>query len=192
MEQLTQQKELLEADDTRLRTLQEQLRATTSANGSDLQDKIKLLQSELDTERCEVAKRRTGSLDQDLSLVQEVVACTPDWQPLAQMMTSALESWGELINSWLNAAALLAQQSIGVQGQETARCEVSVRMSSIVLDAARAIEGLESVEALERLQGNEGLPDSETLLRVRVVGVTPRLFGVTDGKAVLYRGAHHG
>ncbi len=142
--------------------------------------------------RCEVAKRRTGSLDQDLSLVQEVVACTPDWQPLAQMMTSALESWGELINSWLNAAALLAQQSIGVQGQETARCEVSVRMSSIVLDAARAIEGLESVEALERLQGNEGLPDSETLLRVRVVGVTPRLFGVTDGKAVLYRGAHHG
>ena len=119
MEQLTQQKELLEADDTRLRTLQEQLRATTSANGSDLQDKIKLLQSELDTERCEVAKRRTGSLDQHLSLVQEVVACMPDWQPLAQMMTSALESWGELVNSWLNAAALLAQQSIGVQGQET-------------------------------------------------------------------------
>ena len=119
LEQLTQQKELLEADDTRLRTLQEQLRATTSANGSDLQDKIKLLQSELDTERCEVAKRRTGSLDQHLSLVQEVVACMPDWQPLAQMMTSALESWGELVNSWLNTAALLAQQSIGVQGQET-------------------------------------------------------------------------
>ena len=63
-------------------------------------------------------------------------------------------------------------------------------MSSIVLDAARAIEGLESVEALERLEGRNGLPDSETLVRVRVVGVTPKLFGVTDGKAVLYRGAH--
>ena len=89
--------------------------------------------------RCKVAKRRTGSLDQHLSLVQEVVACTPDWQPLAQMMTSAIESWGELVNSWLNAAALLAQQSIGVQGQETALCEVSVPMSSIVLDAAQPL-----------------------------------------------------
>jgi len=96
--------------------------------------------------RCEVVRQRTGT-QQDLSLVQEVVACTPDWQPLALIMTSALESWGELINSWLNAAALLAQQSIGIQGQETARCDASVRMSSIILDAARAIEGLESVEA---------------------------------------------
>ncbi len=142
--------------------------------------------------RCEVVSRRTGMMTQDLSRVQEVVACTPDWQPLAMMMTSALESWGELINSWLNAAALLAWQSIGSAGQETARCEASVRMSSIVLDAARAIEGLESVETLERLQGKGGLPDSETLLRVRVVGVTPCLFGVTDGKAVLYLGAHDG
>jgi hypothetical protein len=58
-------------------------------------------------------------------------------------------------------------------------------MSGIVLDAARAIEGLESVEALERLQGKRGLPDSETLLRVRVVGITPRLFGVTDGKTTV-------
>ena len=33
-------------------------------------------------------------------------------------MTSVIESWGELINSWLNAAELLMQQSIGVQGQE--------------------------------------------------------------------------
>ena len=31
---------------------------------------------------------------------------------------SVIESWGELINSWLNSAELLAQQSIGVQGQE--------------------------------------------------------------------------
>jgi hypothetical protein len=142
--------------------------------------------------RCEVAKRQSGSKLQDFSLVQETVACTPDWQPLAEIMTSALESWGELLNSWSNAAALLAQQSIGVESQKSARCQESVRMSNIVLDAARAIEGLESVEALERLQGNAGLPDSETLLRVRVVGVTPRLFGVTDGKAVLYRGAHDG
>jgi hypothetical protein len=142
--------------------------------------------------RCEVAKSQSGSKLQDFSLVQETVACTPDWQPLAEIMTSALESWGELLNSWSNAAALLAQQSIGVESQKSARCQESVRMSNIVLDAARAIEGLESVEALERLQGNAGLPDSETLLRVRVVGVTPRLFGVTDGKAVLYRGAHDG
>ena len=64
-------------------------------------------------------------------------------------------------------------------------------MNSIVLDAASVIKGLESVEALERLQGNGGLPDSETLLRMRVVGVTLRLFGVTDGKAVLYLRQHN-
>ena len=58
--------------------------------------------------RCEVDRLRTGTLTQDLSLVQEVVACMQDWQPLAMIMTSALESWGELIKSWLNAAALLA------------------------------------------------------------------------------------
>jgi hypothetical protein len=33
------------------------------------------------------------------------------------------------------------------------------------LDAARAIEGLESVEALQRLQGRNGLPEGETLRR---------------------------
>ena len=65
-------------------------------------------------------------------------------------------------------------------------------MESVVLDAARAIEGHQSIESLERLQGRGGLPDGETLMRVRVAGLTPRLFGVTDGKAVLYRGAHDG
>ncbi len=64
-------------------------------------------------------------------------------------MTSALESLGELINSWMNAAALLARYSIGSDVQETGRFEASVRMSSIVLDAAQAIEGLESVQALD-------------------------------------------
>jgi hypothetical protein len=142
--------------------------------------------------RCEAAMRKTEMAEEDLSSVQEVVACTPDWQPLALMMTSALESFGEVFNNWLNAAALLARDRIGSGGEETSRCDVSVRMSSIVLDAARAIEGLESIESLERLQGKGGLPDSETLLRVRVVGVTPRIFAVTDGKAVLYRGAHDG
>ena len=87
--------------------------------------------------RCEVAKRQSGSKLQDFSLVQEIVACTPDWQPLVEIMTSALESWGVLLNSWSNAAALLAQQSIGVEGQKSARCQESVRMSNIVLDAAR-------------------------------------------------------
>jgi hypothetical protein len=70
--------------------------------------------------RCEVARRKTGLATQDLSLVQETVACTPDWQPLVLLLTSALESWGELINSWLNAAALLAQETIGFERQKSA------------------------------------------------------------------------
>ena len=146
--------------------------------------------------RCEAARAERGGAPLSivpLSRVHEVVACTPDWQPLTLMATAALESVGEVINSWMNAAALLARDRIaGGEGGGGSSCEPAVRMSGIVLDAARAIEGLESVDALERLQGKRGLPDSETLLRVRVVGITPRLFGVTDGKAVLYRGAHDG
>jgi hypothetical protein len=146
--------------------------------------------------RCQAVSRRdlgVAGLDTDnLSTVQRIIACSPDWQPLVSMVTSALESFGELVNNWLNACSLLVHEGLGTLENNEQRCEESVRMNSIVLDAARAIEGLESVEALERLQGRSGLPDSETLLRVRVVGVTPRLFGVTDGHAVLYRGAHDG
>jgi hypothetical protein len=146
--------------------------------------------------RCEAVKRTdlgVAGMDNDnLSTVQRIIACSPDWQPLVSMVTSALESFGELMNNWLNSCSLLVHESLGISGNNEQRCEESVRMSSIVLDAARAIEGLESVEALERLEGRSGLPDSETLLRVRVVGVTPKLFGVTDGNAVLYRGAHDG
>ena len=146
--------------------------------------------------RCQALSRTdlgVAGLDNDnLSTVQRIIACSPDWQPLVSMVTSALESFGELVNNWLNACSLLVHESLGMSENKAERCEESVRMNSIVLDAARAIEGFESVAALERLEGRGGLPDSATLLRVRVVGVTPRLFGVTDGRAVLYRGAHDG
>ena len=55
--------------------------------------------------------------------------------------------WGELINSWLNAAALLAQETIGFERQKSARCEEAVRMSSIVLDAASMSTGNTSLHA---------------------------------------------
>jgi hypothetical protein len=52
--------------------------------------------------------------------VHEVVACTPDWQPLTLMATAALESVGEVINSWMNAAAVLAPDRIAGRRQVAA------------------------------------------------------------------------
>jgi hypothetical protein len=128
-----------------------------------------------------------------LSRTHEVVACTPDWEPLVRMASSTLDGIGEVIDGWLNAAALLVRDRLGGESEEgDSRCNEGVRMNSVVLDAARAIEGHSSIQALERLQNKGGLPDAETLMRVRVVGMTPKLFGVTDGKAVLYRSAHDG
>jgi hypothetical protein len=153
--------------------------------------------------RCEALKlaragdrASAGDFRAGVSRAHELVACTPDWEPLVLMASSTLDNVGEVIDGWLNAAAMLARDRIGAEsgegGSSASRCNEGVRMSSIVLDAARAIEGHESVEALERLQSRGGLPDGETLTRVRVAGLTPKLFGVTDGKAVLYRSAHDG
>jgi hypothetical protein len=148
--------------------------------------------------RCEAIKLahagdRAMGLRSGLSRTHELVACTPDWEPLMLMASSTLESVGEVINGWLNAGAMLVRDRIGADSDGAGRrCDEAVRMQSVVLDAARAIEGHQSIEALERLQSRGGLPDGETLTRVRVAGLTPKLFGVTDGKAVLYRGAHDG
>ena len=103
MEQLTQQKELLEADDTRLRTLQEQLRATTSANGSDLQDKIKLLQSELDTEKNQLltfAEKNVEKMEQDEARIQRYRATKNIKQKLLlEVMLDLRKAWTDLPGS---------------------------------------------------------------------------------------------
>jgi hypothetical protein len=139
--------------------------------------------------RCNALEQRVRESPSALQPVHVKVGCSPDWRPLAAMAESALESLGKGIDNWLNAAAVLvAERTFG----KAHTCEKNVKLKQIVLDAARAIEGLESVEALERLQGRGGLPESETLRSVRVVGLTPTLFGVTDGKSVLYRSAHDG
>ena len=134
--------------------------------------------------RCEALGGARG-----LRPVHVKVGCTPDWQPVASMAESTLESLGNALDNWLNAAAVLVSER--VSGRAHA-CDTSVPLKQIVLDAARAIEGLEGVEALQRLQGRGGLPEGETLRSVRVVGLTQKMFGVTDGKSVLYRSAHDG
>jgi hypothetical protein len=125
----------------------------------------------------------------DVSRVVRKVGCTPDWQPVAALAESALARTGDVINNWLDAAAVLTwQQIFGAPDS----CDRKLAISEVVLDAARAIEGVESVEALLRLQGQNGMPQGETVQRVRVVGLTPQLFGVSDGKSVLYRSPHDG
>ena len=135
--------------------------------------------------------RRCRALDgvPGLLAVHRSVGCTPDWEPVAALAEAALARAGDVVNNWLNAAAVLVWEQLS--GEEPT-CGRELRMSEVVLDAARAIEGLESVDALVRLQGQGGIPQSETLQRVRVVGLTAHLFGVSDGKSVLYRSPHDG
>lgn len=139
--------------------------------------------------RCRSLEQRARESPSALRSVHVKVGCTPDWQPVAAMAESALESVGKALDNWLNAAAIVVHER--TTGSAFS-CEANVPLKQIVLDAARAIEGLESVEALEKLQGRNGAPESETLRSVRVVGLTPMLFGVTDGRSVLYRSAHDG
>ena len=61
-----------------------------------------------------------------------------------------------------------------------------------VQDAAVAIEGGESLQALQTLTFNNGLPMSETLKKIRVIGLSDKLMAVTNGKGILYRSAHDG
>ena len=42
-------------------------------------------------------------------------------------------------------------------------CETNVPLKDIVMKAAWAIEGLEIVEVLQRLEGRNGMQESETL-----------------------------
>lgn len=139
--------------------------------------------------RCRALEERARWSPGALRPVHVKVGCTPDWQPVAAMAETAIESLGKALDNWLNAAAVVVHERL--TGKEFS-CETSIPLKQIVLDAARAIEGLESVEALEKLQGRNGVPESETLRSVRVIGLTEALFGVTDGKTVLYRSAHDG
>ena len=125
----------------------------------------------------------------DFSAVAKAVACTPDWQPVGDLLSNSLLALGDVLTNWMNVGAMLIQQKITGY---TAKCTTELDMSAYVEDGAKAIEGVQSLEALTRLTYNNGMPMSETLARVRVVGLSSNLMGVTDGKNVLYRSAHDG
>lgn len=133
----------------------------------------------------------------DVSNVTKVVACTPDFEPLFDLATTALQSLGLAMDAWLNFAALQLSAALGGR-QPTCNGEsldavggVQLRLEDVVLDAARAIEG-RTIEDIELLAGRGGLPRSETLTKVRVVGLTARMIAVTDGLNVLYRSVYDG
>jgi hypothetical protein len=142
--------------------------------------------------RCEAARGRARLGD-----VAKHVACTPDFEPLFDLVTTAMQSLGLAADAWLNF--LVLQLRAALQGRPpTCNCErvdaahaVQLRLEDVVLDAARAIEGRTHAD-LELLASRGGLPRSETLAKVRVVGLTSRLLSVTDGENVLYRSVYDG
>jgi hypothetical protein len=142
--------------------------------------------------RCEAARGRARLGD-----VAKHVACTPDFEPLFDLATTALQSLGLAADAWLNF--LVLQLRAALEGRAPtcngervdAAHAVQLRLEDVVLDAARAIEGRTHAD-LELLASRGGLPRSETLAKVRVVGLTSRLLAVTDGENVLYRSVYDG
>ena len=130
--------------------------------------------------------------------VAKAVACTPDFDPLFDKATTALQSLGLAVDAWLNFMSLQLSSALGgtlptCNGENLGsdNLRVQLGLEHVVLDAARAIEGRTRAD-LEILAGRGGLPRSETLAKVRVVGLTSRLIAVTDGLNVLYRSVYDG
>ena len=55
----------------------------------------------------------------------KAVACTPDWQPVADLWTNSLLALGDVITNWMNVAAMLIQQKIT---GATIKCDKEVRL----------------------------------------------------------------
>lgn len=129
--------------------------------------------------------------------VTKKVACSPDFLPLFDLATTALQSLGLTIDAWLNFASLQLGAALGGRvptcNDEPFDADhvVQLHLEDVVLDAARAIEG-RTMQDIELLEGRGGLPRSETLTKVRVVGLTSRMIAVTDGLNVLYRSVYDG
>lgn len=127
----------------------------------------------------------------------KAVACTPDFEPAGALCAAALQGLGLALDAWLNFGALQLGAALGgraptCNGQSLdAAHAVQLRLEDVVLDAARAIEGRSAAD-LELLASRGGLPRSETLAQVRVVGLSARMIAVTDGLNVLYRSLYDG
>jgi hypothetical protein len=133
----------------------------------------------------------------EVNNVTKMVACSPDFKPTFDLATTALQSLGLAIDAWLNFASLQAGAALGGRvptcNDEPFDADhvVQLHLEDVVLDAARAIEG-RTIQDIELLAGRGGLPRSETLTKVRVVGLTARMIAVTDGLNVLYRSVYDG
>jgi len=136
---------------------------------------------------------------------QKAIGCTPDWQPFFQYLNTFLDSAASVLDSWMNFAYVQLRtfltgklptcSDVPVDVLE-ADYEASLGMEqldleNVVLNAARAIEG-RTVDDLLTLASRNGLPRSETLSKVRIIGVGDRIIAVTDGLAVLYRSIYSG
>ena len=132
-----------------------------------------------------------------VSAVAKTVGCSPDYGSLFELATTALQSLGLTVDAWLNFAALQLSAALGGR-QPTCNGEsleavggVQLRLEDVFLDAGRAIEG-RTIADIELLAGRGGLPRSETLAKLRVVGLSARMIAVTDGLSVLYRSVYDG
>ena len=132
-----------------------------------------------------------------VSILAKTVGCSPDYGTLFDLATTALQSIGLTVDAWLNFAALQLSALLGgrlptCNGESTdAAGGIQLRLEDVVLDAGRAIEG-RTIADIELLAGRGGLPQSETLTKLRVVGLSARMIAVTDGLSVLYRSVYDG
>jgi hypothetical protein len=99
---------------------------------------------------------------------QALVMCLPDFNPPINMLVTGLRNLGFLIDNWVDVSSIIAQRSLGLLKEGEAECRT---------------QALSLTPAFYSRQ----LFDSEPSNRPKiVVGLTPGLYAITDGKHAQY------
>ena len=96
--------------------------------------------------------------------IEQAVMCTPDWSTLTAMTVSVFRAVGTLVDNWLNMA--LHYIEINVGSTSAIKCDSVSKIGTVWTEVSGIFA--DSVESL------------------RVVGLTPNMYAVTDGMSTAY------
>jgi len=94
---------------------------------------------------------------------EAAVMCIPDWTPFFNMVCTFARALGDLGDNWLNVALLIVESTVA--GQAAVGCAAPTRVGSVWTDVSGVFAARENL---------------------RVVGLTPGMYAVTDGRSAAY------
>ena len=106
---------------------------------------------------CEAAE------DEAYQATEAAVMCLPDWTPFFNIVCTMSLALGDLVDNWLNMVLIVVERS--VSGAASAGCTPATSIGSVWTDVSDVFASRESL---------------------RVVGLTPTMYAVTDGRSAAY------